>query len=761
MATQDVNQELQEQEQEHEHEQDRPNRPDSPILSFSSAPWNQTPPTNSPLDAVIDQLLKEQSRQGETSCNPYNREHRDFNLMQRVSIDCQSGDTLIIVNFPQGYVDCRREPWSSKQFHAHSENLLGTNSKVFARLLSPSEQARVRKRIGETFPQKYVLDLTPSVEGDELAAQLIELSLPPGVRDWWISKERLDISQYLVSGHDDHCPDHKEVPTECQKTSQHVDRNMQQNEALPRVDLAHIKIPQSRMIVDYCPIRHRANIIRLILAIQGHDLVLNSASRVYTLTGIANILDCTSAIRDLVCTWLMEESNNAFIDINTEAAFKMAWTLKLANVTRAAFRILVVEKALDALSTEPRANTSQYTIFGRSRIDLPDDMQTVVQYAALKLVDRVNQTLARLKSDDLYNLLNISEYQKLVRTGALIGNLLESMSSQAPDYAETKELFDSYTALFNKLLEYKNWLVREAMETPPSNDMQRDYDRDRRCYVPNTSWVPTSVIYDKFSEAQHLLTPNFWIVLAACTFSYTRPSYPDNYLEDVVDMFNCLIDKFYSILLPVGEPERSGSAFGISQFRKQLSSDELGAEDFAFDVSQFRDQLDKGLENLWMIWTKPDLEAPLNRTRHMVLALSDEEIQYLPLWAGGLDDGTGGVFEPAVPDADLGPIGPGPAYRTGMTVATDSSSICQSEKTPSQASTVILTAGRSIAAAPSNAVLTTVNDSTSAGGTDIMSTSSVVMVDTPDELDDETDDAFDFDEGDEISEEAWSQVEEP
>ncbi|KAI0898546.1 hypothetical protein F4806DRAFT_364831 [Annulohypoxylon nitens] len=757
MATQDVNQELQGQELE----QDTPNRPDPLIPSSSSAPWN-TPPASSPLDAAINQLLKEKSCQGGNNYNPYERERRDIDLMQRVSIDCQSGDTLIIVNFPPGCTDCKREQWSSKQFHAHSEKLLGTNSKVFAHLLSPSEQARVRKRIGDTFPQKYVLDLTPSVEGDELAAQLIELSLPPGVRDWWTSKERLGVSQFLVSGHDDDCPHHNEVPIDCQKTIDYVDLTMQPNEGLPRVDLAHIKIPESRRILDYCPIRHRANIIRLILAIQGHDLLLNSASRVYTLTGIANILDSTGTIRDSVCTWLMEEPNNEFIDINAEAAFKMAWTLELSNVTRAAFRILVAEKALDTLSIEPRANAAQCTIFGRPRIDLPDDLQTVVQYAALKLVDRVQQTLAKLKSDEFYDLLEIPEYQKLVRTGALIRNIFESMTSKDLDYAEIKQASDAHAALLDRLQEYKNWIVREAMETPPNNDMQRDCDRDRRCYVPNTNWVPTAVIYGQFSEAQHLLTPNFWVELASYTTSYNRPSYPDNYLHDVANEFNYLMNVSYNILLPCGGPEQEDCAFGIPGFRAQLNYNVPTSSDVEFNVDQFRDQLNRSLESLWMIWTKPDLEAPLNRTKHIVLGLSDDEIQYLPLWAGGLDDGTGGVFEPAVPDTDLGPIGPGPAYRTGVTVATDSSSICQSEKTPSQASTATLTAGRSIAAAPSNAVPTTVSDSASAGGTDITSTtSSIVMVDAVDEPDDDTDDAFDFDDGDEISEEAWSQVEEP
>lgn len=108
-----------------------------------------------------------------------------------------------------------------------------------------------------------------------------------------------------------------------------------------------------------------------------------------------------------MCTWLIAEPNTSFIDINTEVTFKIGWTLQLANITRAAFRILVAEKALDTLSSLPPAPGSKLTVFGRPRVDLPDDLQTVVQYAAHKLSDRVHQTLADMRSDRFYELLGL------------------------------------------------------------------------------------------------------------------------------------------------------------------------------------------------------------------------------------------------------------------------------------------------------------------------------------------------------------------
>jgi hypothetical protein len=64
----------------------------------------------------------------------------------------------------------------------------------------------------------------------------------------------------------------------------------------------------------------------------------------------------------------------------------------------------------------------------------------------------------------------------------------------------------------------------------------------------------------------------------------------------------------------------------------------------------------------------------LNMTRHMLLTLNSNEMKFLPLWAGGCNDGTGGVFERYVPLTELGPNGPGPSYHTGITLPSAPSS---------------------------------------------------------------------------------------
>jgi hypothetical protein len=63
-----------------------------------------------------------------------------------------------------------------------------------------------------------------------------------------------------------------------------------------------------------------------------------------------------------------------------------------------------------------------------------------------------------------------------------------------------------------------------------------------------------------------------------------------------------------------------------------------------------------------------------NHVTDTLVSLTDAEFKYLPLWAGGMDDGSGGVFEVAVPPTDMGPNGPGPVFHTGYSVASSRAS---------------------------------------------------------------------------------------
>ncbi|KAE8447202.1 hypothetical protein EG329_011033 [Mollisiaceae sp. DMI_Dod_QoI] len=70
-------------------------------------------------------------------------------------------------------------------------------------------------------------------------------------------------------------------------------------------------------------------------------------------------------------------------------------------------------------------------------------------------------------------------------------------------------------------------------------------------------------------------------------------------------------------------------------------------------------------------------ENEWSNTCDTLLCLGDEEYKFLPLFAGGLDDGSGGVFEDVIPHAEKGPAGPGPSFHTGSTAGSHASSLAE------------------------------------------------------------------------------------
>ncbi|RYP35638.1 hypothetical protein DL767_003750 [Monosporascus sp. MG133] len=642
------------------------------------------------LDAAVQRMLSNQPGRRVPGYSSHGREIQDSSRLENLSLASYTGDTRIIIQFPEALrlVGCNGKIWRSKEFYMNSKDLLATGSSVFAELLSPERQARTKRRLRiPSDSTTLVLDLTPPLEGDELASQLVELSLPSGVKHWWTAQERLGVSRYLVSGHDDSCPQHQVVDVICQVVPGCVPIPPQEGETKEILDLADIAPSASRDIAEYCPIRHRANLIRLLLAIQGEDLVLNSAPRVYTLVGIAKILDCADVLRDSVFTWLMAHPNTEFMDINPEVALHMAWTLRIIDVTRATFRVLVAECAIEALSPQFDARTKRLTLFGRPRQELSDELKNIVEHATQSFVDRIEETYTVLRSERIFDWLGIPEWYKL---------------SQIDDLSHGgNELQQQRTMVVLKLLGYMKQVLDPTFYTIPYIERFEIDDRNRRCYIPRTKFVSTLTIHEQLSPVQKLLTTVFWQDLINKVnnwvnfrdFQITALG-PTTLGQDVITL-NASYALYASQKAGIGAP--------VSSDREA----DQGCPHQYFNFRDFHTQLCGAIRNLAEQWTAPELEVPLVRTRHISLSLSQNELKYLPLWAGGDDDGSGGVFqELSVPDCEAGsaPVGPGPVYHTGGTVASDVSSIAQSAQTLStrdngtDAETETVTDGRSVAA---------------------------------------------------------------
>jgi hypothetical protein len=437
--------------------------------------------------------------------------------------------------------------------------------------------------------------------------------------------------------------------------------------------------PLYRHIPDYCPIRHRNGIVRLLMLIEGKGCILDSAPRLFTILKLSCLFECSSILTDRVTQWIMHGQNTAFIEVLPEEALQIGSLLKIPPVMDSAFRILVNELALKLAADPTKHNShSQTTIFGRRLGQLPDELSNIVQHAAQALIDRVSEINATYRNPDLFSSWDIDEWAKLQVTE----QLLEQENTHLGRIA------------LGKLRLLKSALTREfthawedAIDSPPVDGFAtyNDIDRDRLTYVEPMDFDKMTFIMMDFNPIQMLLCAvpyndlgveldnRRWNNSRCKLDGYMHKSYTDlvreattaldDFLECTPRLFNNLL---WSRILALGD--RDFPEMGMrSSYRPIVSLSALEAA--------VKDRL----RPLTLSWRRENFEPPLNLTRHLLLTLTENELKYLPLWCGGNDDGSGGVFGDAIPSADLlvAPNGPGPGFHTGHTISTPSS-VCGS-----------------------------------------------------------------------------------
>jgi len=265
---------------------------------------------------------------------------RDHEAVEYSKALLVEGDTLVYITYPgdSRCFDSTGFEISAAPHRVHSSRLLATGSKVFAKLLSPTNQYRtVRKKklVGNLPPGiRYVLDLTPPDEGEEAVELTSELSCSLGIRLWYTAAQRCGISHNLVGGEDEIIDarkiasygsqsagglvNHNEVDTGASPLSQAIDTGptnsfwenletaRQNREIAEAVRISLEELSKSNVkksgindpldVPEYCPIRHRAGIGRLLRVLEGKDPRLDSAPKVWTLFVLAKYFDCTAAV---------------------------------------------------------------------------------------------------------------------------------------------------------------------------------------------------------------------------------------------------------------------------------------------------------------------------------------------------------------------------------------------------------------------------------------------------------------------------------
>lgn len=236
-------------------------------------------------------------------------------LESRADKDTNNGSVLAIVNFPdKPGRDCNGIASFAKvyQIRLDYDRLVSTGSTKIKEMLTPRKQARYRRLLNlETLPDgiDHVLDFTPPSEGEESAELIANLWLPYSTRIWWMAgyyhpsgllesgpregstcKRPLAekaVGAVLVLGHDDQCT--------CSTTYADVQELWASREGVPGIYPGDW-VPPYRNVAEYCRVRHCVSILRLLRAIAGADLMINSATRMWTLVHLALHLDLASIV---------------------------------------------------------------------------------------------------------------------------------------------------------------------------------------------------------------------------------------------------------------------------------------------------------------------------------------------------------------------------------------------------------------------------------------------------------------------------------
>ncbi|KAK4126222.1 hypothetical protein N657DRAFT_679194 [Parathielavia appendiculata] len=606
-------------------------------------------------------------------------------IRNTAEVDSQ-GTVLAVVTFPKDNglsCACDGKPWQDVRLRMSYEKLANLVSKKIQDMFSPRAQKRFRRRLGleHQLPPgvEYVLDFTPPSEGPELADLTAALWLPRAVKLWFLAGHYIPsavleagtglptrpladkaVGAMLVLGHDDICQG-----SACLSDYTAWQPKPENPGVVEEPPCGPSHIPTWRKVEDYCPIRHRVAIVRILRAINGEGLLLNSAVRMWTVAQVAISLEIPQVVVDPVTQWLVAPPNTKFIEVCPEKAFQLAYDLRIPSVLIAAFRILVNELAVDYASSDPVPGRPQLTWAQRRRDDYGDYPSDPVEYASREFAERMNGNLQMLQSDNVFGRLPAPnpEWEKLCYLGSLITRLDISHPLHRAYGNLTAALLFAFRQWIDKALEFGSF----------SSRVQDLIEAQRSHYIPSWERKPLISLYSTLNPAQKVLTPFFWsrLNIIEHRVEFGATFYRSNTLDRHVETFNTELLRAlanHTIVPSESHPslahleppvlQKIQIQFGLPEFHRLLSQglNSLCASFLATHTSFARDA-DSGI--------------PFFLSDHLLLCLDESELNYLPIWAGGLDDGSGGVFQQAIPETDMGPSEPGPGYHTGYTAAGD------------------------------------------------------------------------------------------
>ncbi|MCJ1275778.1 hypothetical protein MMC21_003581 [Puttea exsequens] len=389
-----------------------------------------------------------------------------------------TGDTWVFIDAPpkqpeQDHVDYNQYTRHCEKPILMSKDTLTRFSPFFAKFYQPTAQHRIVRRknvvkdLRASSQVKYVIDLTPPVEGDDQVYLMTELSCSKGIRLWHQASEIWRVSLGLVGGQDEYTTPNEPVsymPSSATRVTRTDNVKMafgQEGAVLNASNSASTKTTKSNpMTLEYSPIRHHSAIERVLAALRGQDPRLNSAPKVWTTFAVAKYFEIKhSPLDDYLIRWLRAYPNSYFLEVLPEASLKIGDGLENYDLARDAYAILVGEEALENhRRARKSALKSKQTTFGRNKEDLSEDLHTRIEYASKSFTERINNEFADFTGNGMHWIDKLPEFKILASyQHPKIKNTVKELQNMLKDYvrgAIYKVLCSNYDKVLGPQLPY-------------------------------------------------------------------------------------------------------------------------------------------------------------------------------------------------------------------------------------------------------------------------------------------------------------------
>ena len=659
------------------------------------------------------------------------------------------GDTLVFIDPApqQPELDDVTYEYYSRHYaqpsRMFSHSFLRLDSAYFEKAFGATAQYRIlrRRHLANNLPPgiKYVIDLSPPSEGDDAVYLATELSCSHSVRRWYRGRDRWKIAATLICAPEEWMPYIDTEDSQLERQRHHREISECCDPILDRsLRLGHILSSKISLPPDLSPLRHRSAIERILLAIDGQDPRLNSAPTMWTTAALAKYFDISGKphdpLVDYVVRWLRASPNSLFVEAVPEESLKIADSFCNEALCRESFAILVGEQALEVECGKRQGDCERLvsktrTVFGRNKGDIHEAYQTRIEYARAAFIERVRGEFRDLLQAEWVE--NLPEFSMLTCEGS----------------AELPEEVSTFIYLVKHWI--RGWLYQQLCTNLNYGGSQSTFDE---YLFPVNGY---QVIWNKLLPSERIFCRTFWISICqgsldgdtnmfGCSPSWrTKQPWQDHATyQDLIggglmgkvrksDLVDALIR--YNTVLRGSRPalpfrSRPASNLGsnastVSRHPENLPETEIhrpdvivrgfvprsDSWDFQYDppasvpnvsntenwglVELFKQVTEyiKGVSNRMLAYpgSNEGLDVELTNT---LVCLQDSEAKYLPLWANGNDDGSGGVFDPEVPLADHGFTGAGPRVHTGTSSASSTSDfteVGESKRSSHHTSTVV------------------------------------------------------------------------